>query len=107
MPGGGHENQEEVVISGDAVVKRCPAQLQRRGDIQEPEYGRMQVRALYCSDSGGWNLVGTSSVDILIQTGSSWRKKEFWTVLENFPAGCSGSPCSYSVVDFTSIVVSY
>lgn len=44
MPGGGHEGKEEVVITGDALVKRCPTQQGRRGDGVEPEYGRMQVR---------------------------------------------------------------
>lgn len=46
MPGGGlaQGTPEEVVITGDALVKRCPVQEQRRGDVIEPEYGRMQVR---------------------------------------------------------------
>ncbi|CAM9102064.1 unnamed protein product [Ascophyllum nodosum] len=42
MPGGGHERREEVVITGEGIVKRCPARLRRRGDVLEPEYGTMQ-----------------------------------------------------------------
>ena len=47
MPGGGHERREEVVITGEGIVKRCPARLSRRGDVLEPEYGTMQV-GVYC-----------------------------------------------------------
>lgn len=44
MPGGKQGDQEEVVITGDALIKRCPQQVQRRGDVVEPDYGgRMQV----------------------------------------------------------------
>ncbi|CAM9346895.1 unnamed protein product, partial [Hapterophycus canaliculatus] len=44
MPGGLKGDQEEVVITGDAVVKRCPQQEGRRGDVVEPDYGGlMQV----------------------------------------------------------------
>lgn len=44
MPGGKQGDQEEVVITGDALIKRCPQQDQRRGDVVEPDYGgRMQV----------------------------------------------------------------
>ncbi|CAN0276732.1 unnamed protein product [Pylaiella littoralis] len=44
MPGGKKDDQEEVVITGDAMVKRCPYQEHRRGDEVEPDYGgRMQV----------------------------------------------------------------
>lgn len=56
MPGGLQGDQEEVVITGDALVKRCPQQEGRRGDVVEPDYGgSMQVdnsiflRALICS----------------------------------------------------------
>lgn len=45
MSEGPHGDKEEVVITGDALVKRCPQQDQRRGDVVEPDYGgRMQVR---------------------------------------------------------------
>ncbi|CAM9986485.1 unnamed protein product, partial [Scytosiphon promiscuus] len=44
MPGGLQGDQEEVVITGDALVKRCPQQEGRRGDVIEPDYGgSMQV----------------------------------------------------------------
>lgn len=45
MPGGKQGGHEEVVITGDAVVKRCPHRERRRGDQIEPDYGgRMQVQ---------------------------------------------------------------
>jgi len=41
----GARGDQEVVITGDALVKRCPRQDRRRGDVVEPDYGgRMQVR---------------------------------------------------------------
>lgn len=44
MPGGKQDGQEEVVITGDGLVKRCPQQLGRRGDVVEPDFGgKMQV----------------------------------------------------------------
>lgn len=46
MPGGLQGDQEEVVITGDALVKRCPQQEGRRGDVIEPDYGGlMQVHS--------------------------------------------------------------
>ena len=44
MPGGGEDGREEVVITGDAVVQRCLRQDGRRGDVVEPDYGKMQAR---------------------------------------------------------------
>ncbi|CAM9865198.1 unnamed protein product [Ectocarpus sp. 12 AP-2014] len=44
MPGGKQDDQEEVVITGDGLVKRCPQQQGRRGDVVEPDFGgKMQV----------------------------------------------------------------
>lgn len=49
MPGGKQGDQEEVVITGDALIKRCPQQDQRRGDVDEPDYGGiMQVNTPPC-----------------------------------------------------------
>lgn len=48
MPGGKQGDQDEVVITGDALIKRCPQQDGRRGDVIEPDYGgRMQVCSAY------------------------------------------------------------
>lgn len=35
--------KEDIVITGDALVKRCPTEVGRRGDFVDPDYGKMQV----------------------------------------------------------------
>ena len=62
MPGGGEDGREEVVITGGAVVQRCPRQEGRRGDGVEPDYGRMQVNFMSPPICGEPSLCGCSDL---------------------------------------------